>query len=192
MLNNDSLLDTSDEADVTESLSVSVAEDSRGHVAAERFQLSDDLDASELYDPASPEISPSSLPPRQLKAWKRQEEYLAAYAASNSETAGCNAAGITRRIVRLWRLENYLDFRQREIDAHSRFTDEMESHLAYLAFGTKPGQNVTPVLAILNAELPNKYRPQGPPPDANAAEIASRLRAMAKDDKQPAPDATVT
>ena len=130
-------------------------------------------------------VSPTSyLSYKQKAAYRRQEQWLATFAETNSESAACEAVPCTLRIVQLWKAEDYLGFLARWTAAKKRFTDRIEAHLAYLALNTKPGQNPTPVLAILNAELPEKYRQNVQPTDDHAVTLLAELRKRAKADAE--------
>lgn len=130
-------------------------------------------------------ISPYfSLSPIQKRIWHRQETFLAAYSAANSDSAGLEAAGIVRRTLQLWRQHDTLGFNARYDAAHATFVDRLESKLAELALAIKPGQNPMPLIVALNAERPDKYRPNVQPTDERAQELLAELRKRARQERQ--------
>jgi hypothetical protein len=101
--------------------------------------------------------------------WERQERLLEGYAAAGTIKAGLLKSGVPRRTVEDWRRTDLLGFRRRFEESHRAFCDEIEDKMWRLSSALKPGQNSIPLIALANANMPEKYRP-----DAKATDDLAR------------------
>jgi hypothetical protein len=80
----------------------------------------------------------------------------------------------------LWQKENKLEFGKRLAEADEGFCNMLEGHAVKLALETKAGQNPVLLIALLNANLPDKYRPQSVQIDGKAEETLVTLRKLSR------------
>lgn len=99
-----------------------------------------------------------ALSHQQRDCYQRQETTLASYAKLGTLKKAAALAGISRETHRNWESQDTLGYRQRFRDAHAEFVESQESLLYTLNEGLVPGQNVTGLLATLNANHPDKWR----------------------------------
>lgn len=93
------------------------------------------------------------------KIWTEQERFLAAYRIKGTIAEALEQVSVVRRTVELWRQRDLLHFQDRLLDAHETFTDSQETIIYNLNKGLKPGQSPLSVLASLNANRAEKWRP---------------------------------
>ena len=108
-------------------------------------------------------------------AWERQERVLAGYGEGGTIKAGLLKSGVHRRTVEDWRKADYLGFARRFEAAHRVFCDEIESAMWTHASQLRPGQNPTMLIALANANMPEKYRGTAPVVNIDARSISAEL-----------------
>lgn len=89
----------------------------------------------------------------------RSRNYLSGYAVSGTTKAGLKASGLDRRTVNRWKESDMFGFRARFDEAQQAFRDSLESIAVDLVKQLKPGQTPLLLITLLNANLPDKYRP---------------------------------
>ena len=117
-----------------------------------------------------------SLTQSQKNTHDRQERFLAGFAAGGNITAGLKVAGIDRRTQELWRSKDVFGFRARFNAAHLDYCDALESKMQELINELKPGNNPLILLARLNKEMPQSYRPGVQLADDTAKDVLDQLR----------------
>ena len=109
---------------------------------------------------------------------ERMGFFLQGYAKTGTIKKGIEAAGISRESVRRWLKEDVFGFRERYHDAHDEYTDGVEELLDTYNAGIQPGQNVLGILAALNANRPDKWRPNVKIQLEVPNEVIQQLRAL--------------
>ena len=155
--------------------------------------LTVDLDADALLLAAEAGVDPDKPDYRQFSAlsgqkkrrWEAQERFLRAYGKGGDIETGLVAAGVTRRCMEFWRQLDAYNFRQRMEWARQRYCDSLEAKAQELIEGLKPGQNTLILITRLNAERPEKYRPNQQAQDDTAREILVELKRIARERRAP-------
>lgn len=124
----------------------------------------------------TPEEALVKLVYTQKRIYDRQQTFLAAFALGGTIQKGIDASEIPRQTIQAWREFDVLDFKERFTQAHHVYCDRLEGKLGELAFGLKPGQNALPLVVALNAEMPDKYRPNSVQTDDTAKEVMAHIK----------------
>ena len=108
-----------------------------------------------------------------------QRAFLAAYGEHGKVTHAAKAAGVTPQAVYKWKRSP--EFRERLDEAGEAFADKLEQ-MAPERLEDPKGNRGSDVLlmALLNANRPDKYRPNREPTDDTALSILTELRAIRK------------
>lgn len=109
----------------------------------------------------------------------RQQAFLAAYAITGTIVSASKAIGITSwETVHRWRSGNVFGFRERMDKAHQAFGDHLED-IALERINDPTGNRGSDVLlmALLNANRPDKYRPNVIITDDTAKDVLKALGA---------------
>ena len=109
---------------------------------------------------------------------RKQDWFLEAYTPNGDVRLGCQAAGVSMRTYARWVHDDIHGFRERFGTAHDVFCARLESKLHDLIWDLKPGQNAMPLAMALNAEMPEKYRPNMQPSDNTASDILKRIMSI--------------
>ena len=92
---------------------------------------------------------------------EKQKEFLKAYAKIGTITGACTSMGLARSTLQGWR-DNNLTFREQFETARSQFVELLEGYahelVGEMAKNKDYKANPTLLLALLNANNPNKYR----------------------------------
>ena len=135
----------------------------------------------DYYEPGDErEVDVRSLSYVEEKTCQAQKLFLEGFRAGGTIKAGLKVAGVTRRTVERWRQRDKLGFAARFHDAHRDYCDTLEDKMHELIQGLKPGQNSLVLIARLNAEMPEKYRPNAQPIDNAAGELLSEIRKLSR------------
>ena len=106
----------------------------------------------------------------------RQDLFLRMYEKIGVITRTCQSVGLHKDTVRVWKTNDIHGFRQRFLDAHMTFTESLEE-LAYdRVKQQKPSDNPTLLIALLNANHPDKYRPQSGNTDEAARDLMVEMK----------------
>lgn len=95
--------------------------------------------------PLTPSPSPQAVA-------AKQKSFLAGLAETGTVSGACDAAGITRTTVYQWR-DRYPDFKVAWAEVHARRVDRLEA----VAYDRAVKGSDLLMMAMLNAELPDKY-----------------------------------
>jgi len=114
-----------------------------------------------------------------LKTSLRQEAFLAMFPKCGTISGTAKALGITPDSAHSWIKTNHLGFRDRMVEARQRFGEFLEDmalqRVMNPSFNGKIGSDLL-LIALLNANMPAKYRANQPVPDDTAKEILQELR----------------
>jgi hypothetical protein len=122
---------------------------------------------------------------------ERQKEFLIAYAKKGTINGACNESDIHRNTVRHWRETNIV-FKEEFETARTQFVEQLEGVAHSLVFEMAKNKdykaNPTLLLALLNANAPNKYRRfdtgAGDPAKEVMQELRQQLKEASKEKKQ--------
>jgi hypothetical protein len=106
----------------------------------------------------------------------RQDVFLRAYEKFGVITKACEAIGIHRDTVRKWKTHDWYGFRERFFDSHMVFTESLEELAIKRVKIQKPSDNPTLLIALLNANHPDKYRPQSGNTDEAARDLMVSMK----------------
>ena len=118
----------------------------------------------------------ASLTHRQQKTWRRQVATLEAYAITGEFTSATAIAGCNRTNVNYWVANNTMGFCDRLAEAHDRFADRLEAIAHHRVELQKPNDNPVLLIALLNANRPEKYRPTSQPIDDTVKAVLTTLQ----------------
>ena len=135
-----------------------------------------------------------SLTVRQQRSYIRQERFLQGYSAGGTKAAGVRAllmelepAKDPWQLVKRWVLEDVIGFRDRFETAQQKYNSLLEDKLHELIDGLKPGQNPLLLITALNANMPEKYRPNVIVVDDRPKELLNEVKNLVKAQKKDAP-----
>ena len=135
-----------------------------------------------------------SLTIRQQRSYIRQERFLEGYAAGGTKAAGVRALLLELepvkdpwQLVKRWVLEDVIGFRDRFDTAQQKYNSLLEDKLHELIDGLKPGQNPLLLITALNANIPEKYRPNVIVVDERPKELLNEVKNLVKAQKKDAP-----
>jgi len=122
-----------------------------------------------------------NLSSSQKRSWRNQDKFLTAYSETRSKTVACSYAGVKYRTVMKWQKENYFGFMDRLQEADLLFCEGLEQLALERVKMQDAKSNPVLLITLLNANLPNKYRPTVVMNDDTAKDVLRELRTMAKD-----------
>ena len=131
-----------------------------------------------------------NLSSSQKRSWRNQDKFLKAYSETRSKTVACSYAGVKYRTVMKWQKENYFGFMDRLEEADLLFCEGLEQLALERVKMQDAKSNPVLLIALLNANLPNKYRPTVVMNDDTAKDVLRELRTMAKDSSVTEPTET--
>ena len=88
----------------------------------------------------------------------RQDAFLKAFTVLGTISHSAKAIGITRQAVQKWLSRDTEGFRERWVEANLDWRDNLEHHAWERVQQQKPDSNPTLLIAMLNANLSDKYR----------------------------------
>ena len=121
---------------------------------------------------------PEGLSSNALTRWEDMGRFLDGYSLTGTMASGLECVPHKRRAVEYWRSENILGFDERFKQAHNSFCDRLEKKAVDLVMGLQPGQNTLLLVTLLNANLPEKYRPAVITVDDTAKDLFQKLREL--------------
>ena len=122
-----------------------------------------------------------SLSPSKKRQWRRQTKYLIAYQETRSKSVAAITSGVTYRTAMKWQKDNEFGFTERLEEADLIFCEGLEQLALERVRMQDAKANPVLLITLLNANLPNKYRPTVVMNDDTAKDVLSQLRGMAKD-----------
>jgi|TARA_R100000306_G_C4326470_1_gene117938 hypothetical protein len=131
-----------------------------------------------------------NLSSSQKRSWRNQDKFLTAYSETRSKTVACSYAGVKYRTVMKWQKENYFGFMDRLQEADLLFCEGLEQLALERVKMQDAKSNPVLLITLLNANLPNKYRPTVVMNDDTAKDVLRELRTMAKSNPVPEPTET--
>ena len=106
----------------------------------------------------------------------RQNLFLRMYEKIGVITRTCESVGLHKDTVRFWKTNDVQGFRERFFDAHMSFTESLEELAINRVKIQKPSDNPTLLIALLNANHPDKYRPQSGNTDEAARDLMVSMK----------------
>jgi hypothetical protein len=109
----------------------------------------------------------------------QKRAFLAAYAEAGTINASARAVGIERHTHNDW-LASDADYREGFTQAKAAFCDHLEEMAFARVRAQSPKDSPLLLICLLNAHLPEKYRPNQQPTDDRAIELLAKLREMSR------------
>ena len=122
------------------------------------------------YTPAE---APNTLDAVDKNTWEDQNRFLAAFALCRQKATAARAVGIGRSTVYWWEGKDHLGFKDRLREADEVFTDDLENLALNRVRAQKPSDTPVLLITLLNANLPDKYRPNSVAPSETMTESSS-------------------
>ena len=129
-------------------------------------------------------IDIKTLPSGQRKTYRRQEKFLKCYTETRSRSVSASYAGVSSPTVTMWIKKDYLEFAERYEEADTAFCENLEQLALERVKMQDAKSNPVLLITLLNANLPNKYRPTVVMADDTAKSVLTELRQLAKESKQ--------
>jgi hypothetical protein len=107
-----------------------------------------------------------------------QDKYLEAWARSGTSRAAHRTSGLNRVTTYKWTLNDVYGFAERLKDGKQELSDELEEIALDLVRQLKPTNSPLLLLALLNANLPEKYRTNIVATDETARDTLRELRSI--------------
>ena len=133
------------------------------------------------YEPTE---TPNNLDTVDKRTWEDQDRFLAAFAKCRTKSTSARLAGIGRSTVYWWEGKDHLGFKDRLREAGEAFCDMLENKARDLAMELKPGQNPLILITLLNANLPDKYRPNSIAPSETMTETLQAMKQAQREFKK--------
>ena len=154
-----------------------------------------DLEAIDRGEPETvlptlvvPEFEPAEvlyeLDAYQKGAKDRQDNVLRAYAKCRTKSIAARMAGVGTSTVFGWIKDDYLGFKSRLEEADQAFTGELELLALERVRQQTPGHNPTLLITLLNANLPDKYRPNSVIPSETMTETLQAMKQAQREHKK--------
>ena len=137
----------------------------------------------EIVMESSSGIKEEELSTRYRKVLKEQDSFLRLYEKSRAKGTSAKGAGVVRETVRLWEKKDILGFKKRLEEADEKFCDTLEQKALALIDDMSVTNSPLLLITLLNANLPNKYRPNVIVPDETAKDMLQELRKLSKGQK---------
>ena len=129
---------------------------------------------------ARSEVAYKLLGPSEKRRWRNQERFLKCYQETRSKTVSARYAGVKYRAIMRWLKDNIYGFAERLEETDLEFCENLEQ-LALQRVKMQTAQsNPVLMIALLNANLPSKYRPTVVVADDTAKDVMRELRSLAK------------
>ena len=93
-------------------------------------------------------------------------------------------AGIGKSTVYWWEQQDHLGFKARLAEADEAYCNMLENKATALAMELKPGQNSLILVTLLNANLPDKYRPNAVAPSETMTETLQAMKQATREFKR--------
>lgn len=130
------------------------------------------------------DIDTSDLTQWQHNELSHQIAFLSAYGEHGTMNKASEQIGVNIATPHRWRKNNHFAFRDRLAMAHAKFCDSLEDKALELARGLKPGQNSLILVTLLNANLPDKYRPNAVAPSETMTETLKAMKQATREFKR--------
>jgi len=129
-------------------------------------------------------IDIKTLPLGQRKTYRRQDKFLKCYKETRSRSVSATVAGVSSPTITMWIKKDYLEFAERYEEADIAFCENLEQLALERVKMQDAKSNPVLLITLLNANLPNKYRPTVVMADDTAKSVLTELRQLAKESKQ--------
>ena len=115
------------------------------------------------------------------KTYRKQSKFLKCYSETRSKSVSATYAGVSQSSISNWIRDNYLEFEVRYEEADLAFCEGLEQLALERVRLQDAKSNPVLLIALLNANLPNKYRPTVVMTDETSKSVLSELRKIAKE-----------
>ena len=141
------------------------------------------LPAFEVPEYAATE-PPNTLDDLEKKTWLDQNSFLRPYANNRTKATSARVACIGRSTVYWWEKKDHLGFKARLAEAEEAYCNMLEDKATALAMELKPGQNSLILVTLLNANMPDKYRPNSVLPSETMTETLQAMKQATREFKR--------
>ena len=131
-----------------------------------------------------------ALSASQKRRVRNQIRFLKCYSETRSKSVSARYAGVNYRTMMKWISVNSYGFADRIEEADIQFCENLEQLALERVKLQDAKSNPVLLITLLNANLPNKYRPTVVVSDDTAKNVLSELRKLAKDTPVSANDST--
>ena len=115
------------------------------------------------------------------KTYRKQSKFLKCYSETRSKSVSATYAGVSQSSISNWIRDNYLEFEERYEEADLAFCEGLEQLALERVRLQDAKSNPVLLIALLNANLPTKYKQSSVPVDETAKGILSEIRKLAKE-----------
>ena len=129
-------------------------------------------------------IDTTDLTQNQHNVLAHQQAFLEAYAECGNMAGAAVSCDMNRGNGYRYRDQNQFRFKERLLEAHAYYCDKLEGKASELAFALEPGQNFMALMALLNANLPDKYRPNSVAPSETLTETLSAMKQAVREHRK--------
>ena len=120
----------------------------------------------------------------QHRTLNNQQAFLTAYGNRGTMMRAAKDVGIDRYTAQRWRDNDVFRFKERLLQAHVAFCDMLEDKAVNLATKLKPGQNSLILVTLLNANLPDKYRPNSVIPSETMTDTLREMKQATREHRR--------
>jgi hypothetical protein len=121
------------------------------------------------------------LSPSKKRQWRRMTKYLKSYSETRSKSVSATHCGVSYRTSMKWQASNEFGFTERLEDADILFCENLEQLALDRVKMQDAKANPVLLITLLNANLPQKYRPTVVMSDDTAKDVLKELRTLAND-----------
>lgn len=130
------------------------------------------------------EIDTSNLSTESHSTLTLQKAFLLAYSQCGTIAKAAEIVDINRSTAFRWRQNDSFRFKERFLQAQAAYCDVLENKAHELAMGLEPGQNSLILVTLLNANLPDKYRPNAVLPSETMTETLQAMKQATREFKK--------
>lgn len=130
------------------------------------------------------DIDTNDLTTTQNSMLAQQTAFLEAYSLCGTIYKAADSIGIHRYTAFRWRTQDQFKFKERFAMAQATYCDVLENKAHELAIGLEPGQNSLILVTLLNANLPDKYRPNAVAPSETMTETLQAMKQATREFKR--------
>ncbi|KKK51840.1 hypothetical protein LCGC14_3110930 [marine sediment metagenome] len=130
------------------------------------------------------DIDTSDLHGHQIQELDHQIAFLTAYAKCGTVLYAAEAAGVHEATAHNWKKVNHFRFKERMSMAHTSFSESLENKALELAMKLEPNNNPVILITLMNANNPDKYRPNSVAPSETMTETLQAMKQATREFKR--------
>ena len=121
-----------------------------------------------------------------------QQAFLLAYSQCGTIAKAAEIIGIHRYTAFRWRQQDTFRFKDRMLDAQATYCDVLENKAHELAMNLDSNNNPVMLITLLNANLPDKYRPNSVLPSEAMTDTLRAMKQASREHRRLADGSEVT